>query len=190
MTYFFQQLIFICRIRYLTRFFGFFRKIFLQLMGMKIGKGTTLPQMCVSWPHQVVIGKNCLLEDSIHFKYDGIWSKGPSIIIEDNVFIGFGCEFNIREELIIGNHCQIASGCKFIDHDHGIKAGQLIAPQDGPVAPIRLGEDVWLGCNVVVLKGVVIGDGAVVGAGSIVTKSILPNEIWAGVPARKISERR
>jgi acetyltransferase-like isoleucine patch superfamily enzyme len=54
---------------------------------------------------------------------------------------------------------------------------------------IKLGSDVWLGCNVVVLKGVEIGDGAIIAAGAVVTKSILPNEIWAGVPARKIGQR-
>jgi acetyltransferase-like isoleucine patch superfamily enzyme len=41
----------------------------------------------------------------------------------------------------------------------------------------------------VVLKGIEIGDGAIVAAGAVVTKSILPREIWAGIPARKIGQR-
>jgi acetyltransferase-like isoleucine patch superfamily enzyme len=61
--------------------------------------------------------------------------------------------------------------------------------QPGPEKPIRLGQDVWLGCNVVVLKGIEIGDGAIVAAGAVVTKSIGPREIWAGIPARKIGQR-
>ncbi|MDB4902313.1 MAG: lacA 2 [Mucilaginibacter sp.] len=190
MSHLIQQGVFVFRFRYLNKFTGFFRKFFLNAMGMKIGNGTIMTKSYISWPHQVVIGKNCILENNLYFKYDGIWKKGPSIIIKDNVFIGFGCEFNIRENIVIGNHCNIASGCRFIDHDHGIKAGQLIGPQIGPVKAIELGEDVWLGCNVIILKGVIIGDGAVVGAGSVVTTSILPNEIWAGIPARKISERK
>ena len=71
-----------------------------------------------------------------------------------------------------------------------MELGQLIGAQAGYEEEIILGKDVWLGCNVVVLKGVVIGDGAIIGAGSVVTKSIGANEIWAGVPARKISERK
>jgi acetyltransferase-like isoleucine patch superfamily enzyme len=55
---------------------------------------------------------------------------------------------------------------------------------------IIIGENVWLGCNVAVLKGANIGDGAVVAAGAVVTKSIPPYEIWGGVPAKKIGERK
>jgi len=61
--------------------------------------------------------------------------------------------------------------------------------QAGPESEITIGSDVWLGCHVVVLKGVCIGDGAVVGAGAVVTKSVPEGEIWAGVPAVKIGTR-
>ena len=60
------------------------------------------------------------MEDDIFFKFDGIWQPGPSIIVGDGVFIGRGCEFNIRQRIDIGNDSLIASGCKFIDRDHGI----------------------------------------------------------------------
>ena len=62
--------------------------------------------------------------------------------------------------------------------------------QIGKEMPIIIGRDVWIGCNVVVLKGSNIGNGAIVAAGSVVTKSISENEVWAGVPARKIGERK
>lgn len=157
---------------------------------MKLGSKTILPKIYVTWPHQVSIGSNCVLEHNIYFKFDGIWQKGPSIKISDRVFIGSECEFNIRERIYIGSDSLIASGCRFIDHDHGILGHDLIRKQIGPEKEIKIGNDVWLGCNVIVLKGVVIGDGAIVAAGTVVTKSILPREIWAGVPARKIGERK
>ncbi len=59
----------------------------------------------------------------------------------------------------------------------------------GAEAEIILAEDVWLGVNVVILKGVHIGRGAIVGAGAVVTQTIPEYEIWGGVPARKIGER-
>ena len=59
----------------------------------------------------------------------------------------------------------------------------------GAEAEIVLEEDVWLGVNVVVLKGVRIGRGAIVAAGAIVTKDVPSYEIWGGVPARRLGER-
>ena len=157
---------------------------------MKIGKGTSIPNIHITWPHKITIGKNCILEHDIYFKYDGIWSKYPSIVIEDNTFIGSSCEFNCNCSIKIGKYSNIASGCRFIDHDHGIIAGERIGAQTSTRKEIILGEDVWLGCNVIVLKGVSIGNGAVVAAGAVVTKSIPANEIWGGAPAKFIRIRK
>lgn len=165
------------------------RKMKYKLLGMDVGYNTYLPKIYTTFPNQVSIGNNCLLEDNLFFKYDGIWKKGKSIILGNYLFIGNGCEFNIRLKLIIGDHTEIASGCKFIDHDHGIKLGMLIGSQEPTVGEIIIGEDVWLGCNVIVLKGISIGSGAIVAAGAVVTKSIPANEIWGGIPAKKISAR-
>lgn len=162
-----------------------------RLMKMQVSAGTLLPRLRVTWPHQVSLGADCTLEHDIYFKYDGIWAPGPSIIIRDRVFIGFGCEFNARRRIEIGSDSLIASGCKFIDHDHGTTRGDIPmrAQTDGAEAEIVLEEDVWLGVNVVVLKGVRIGRGAIVAAGAIVTKDVPSYEIWGGVPARRLGER-
>jgi acetyltransferase-like isoleucine patch superfamily enzyme len=50
-------------------------------------------------------------------------------------------------------------------------------------APVKIGDNVWIGMNAVILKGVTIGDNSVVAAGAVVTKSIAPNTIVAGNPA-------
>lgn len=189
MSYLLQQSSFVLRVRFYQNLTSAIRKLWLSSLGMKVGKGSLLSQVNITWPHQVSIGKYCCLESNIYFKYDGIWKKGPAISIGDHVFIGRNCEFNIRKGISIGNDSLIASGCRFIDHDHGMAIGKPIRQQQGPEESIIIGKDVWLGCNVVVLKGVVIGNGAVVAAGSVVTKSIATNEIWAGVPACKIGER-
>ncbi len=180
---------FVLRKRYWRRFLSFFRKKWLRVLGMTIGSGSVVPAMSVTWPHQVSIGEHCVLEDFISFKFDGVRKPGPSIRIGNNCFIGSACEFNIRSGISIGPDTLIASGCRFIDHDHGIEPGQLIRNQHGPERAITIAANTWLGCNVIVLKGVEIGEGAVVAAGAVVTKSILPGEIWGGVPARKIGER-
>ncbi len=190
MSYFFQQSLFIIRFRYIKRSIGYLRKKYYTLYGMKIGISTFLPEIYINWPHQVIIGNQCTLEHNIFLKYDGVWKKGPSICIGDTVFIGAGCEFNIREGINVGANTLIASGCKFIDHDHGISKHELMRIQPGAEKAIKIGADVWLGCNVIVLKGVEIGHGAIVAAGAVVTKSISSYEIWAGVPAKKIGDRK
>lgn len=167
------------------------RKLFWKCLGMKIGRGSYLPRSIkVTWPHQVKLGSNCRLEHSIYFHYDGIYSECSSICIGNNVFIGNNTEFNITDKITIGDNCLLAAGCRFVDHDHGIDKGNLIREQKAPKEEIILEEDVWLGCNVVVLKGVKIGKGAVVAAGAIVNKNIPSYEIWGGVPAKKIGERK
>ena len=160
-------------------------------LGMEIGRGTLLPKVRVTWPHQVSLGNDCILEHDIYFKYDGVWAPGPTIVVRNRVFLGFGCEFNVRRGLEIGDDCLIASGCKFVDHDHGASSRDTPMREQagGAEAAIALEQDVWLGANVVVLKGVRIGRGAIVAAGAVVTKPIPPYEIWGGVPARKIGER-
>jgi acetyltransferase-like isoleucine patch superfamily enzyme len=163
-----------------------------RMLGMQIGRGTLLPRVDVTWPHQVSLGGDCRLEHDIYFKFDGIYAPGPSIIIGDRVFVGFGCEFNVRRRVEIRADCLIGSGCKFIDHDHETAQRDVPMSQQslGAEAPIIVEENVWLGANVIVLKGVRIGTGAIVAAGAVVTKSVPAFEIWGRVPAQKLAERR
>lgn len=167
------------------------RKFYWRFMGLHVGQGTQLPAIYVTWPHQVSLGARCILEHDIYFKFDGIWSPGPNLTFGDQVYIGTGCEFNIRRRIKVGSHSLISAGCKFVDHDHGFSRRDVpIAEQmDGAEAEILIEEDVWIGVNAVVLKGVTIGRGAIIAAGSVVTKPVGAFEIWGGVPARKLRDR-
>ena len=164
------KIFFRIRARYNNLLVSALRQLFWQQQVLVVGKRTAFTLLMVTWPHQVKIGNDCTLEDDIYLKFDGVWSVGPSIEIGNNCFIGANSEFNIRKGIIIGNQCLIASGCKFIDHDHGLSQNSLMNSQIGKEASIEIGENVWLGVNVVVLKGVHIADGEVVAAGAVVTK--------------------
>jgi acetyltransferase-like isoleucine patch superfamily enzyme len=167
-----------------------FLYVYYVLRGAKIDSSVSFSKLYFTWPHKVSIGANCVLEHSVYFKYDGPYSKGKSIIIGKNVFVGAGTEFNIKESIIVGNDCLIASGCRFVDHDHGMDKQTLMRLQLCPAKEIIIEDNVWIGANAVILKGVTIGSGAIVAAGAVITHSVLSNEICGGVPAKKIGERK
>lgn len=187
----FAKLIFVLRFKFFKEITARIYRTTLRIKGVSIGKNTRLERCRFTWYHKVKIGKDCTIEPNVIFKYDGVYTEGVAIDVGNRTFIGSGCEFNISDSISIGYYCAIASGCKFIDHNHGIETRQFYIGEQPPMsAPITLEDDVWLGVNTVVLKGVHIGKGAVVGAGAVVTKSIAPYEIWGGVPAKKIGERK
>lgn len=64
----------------------------------------------------------------------------------------------------------------------GRRAGELQAK------PVKIGKDAWLSTRCTILPGVEIGEGAIVAAGAVVTKSVPPNVMVGGVPARIIRE--
>ena len=179
------------RIRWhdLLRLRSALRRLYWRVLGMQIGRGTRLGGLCVTWPHRISIGKNCNLEHGIYLKVAGGYSGRLGIVIGDESFIGSGCEFNALSRIEIGAFCLVASGTRFIDHDHGTSIDMTMKKQPEQSADVIIGSNVWIGVNCVILKGVSIGSGAIVAAGSVVTKSIPPLAIVAGVPARVLRFR-
>lgn len=167
------------------------RRLKWRLLGAQIATSTGIPpDLVMNWPHQIKIGEKNIIEEGTAFIFADQWRPGPSIVLGDRVFVGRSCEFNICGSISVGDDSLIASGCKFIDHNHGTALESPMNVQPNITSPIVLENNVWLGVNVVVLKGVTIGSGAIVGAGAVVTRSVPAGEIWAGIPARKIGERR
>jgi acetyltransferase-like isoleucine patch superfamily enzyme len=102
---------------------------------------------------------------------------------------------NLRSEgaeIRIGEQCLISQFVSLIASGHGYERRDLrIVEQPVPAKlGVTIGDDVWIGCNAVVLPGVSIGAGAVVAAGAIVTRDVAPYCIVAGSPARVVGERR
>lgn len=86
----------------------------------------------------------------------------------------------------IGNDCYITAGVQFINHDGGTLILRKEVPTLEWTAPIKIGNDVYIGIRSIVLPNVKIGNRCIIGAGSIVTKDIPNNSVYAGVPARFI----
>ncbi len=178
------------RQRYLFRVACTLRTAFWRAQGMHIGHDVRFSKMEVTWPHKISLGDRCSLEHCTYLNAAGSYSDGVSIDIGEGVFIGTGCEFNITSGLTIGRCSLVAAGTRIIDHNHGTAADAYIKDQPETSAPIRIGEDVWIGANVLILQGVTIGDGAIVAAGSVVTRSVAPYAVVAGCPARPKRNRR
>lgn len=112
---------------------------------------------------------------------------GKNIIIEDDVYINFGCVILDCAEIIIGSHTLIGPNVGIYAANHSLYSKERI--NGGCVGkPIHIGKNVWLGGDVKVLPGVTIGDNTVIGTGSIVTKDIPSNVIAVGNPCKVIRE--
>jgi acetyltransferase-like isoleucine patch superfamily enzyme len=83
----------------------------------------------------------------------------------------------------IGEDTLVGPGVRIISYQHRHARGETIRTQPVDAKPIRIGRDVWLGANAVILAGVTIGDGAVIAAGAVVREDVPPYAVVAGVPA-------
>ena len=112
-----------------------------------------------------------------------------NISIGNNSGIGRDSYLSAEETIEIGSDVLIGSELMIFTANHQKKKGVRIIKQGMTSAPVKIGDDVWIGARVIVLPGVEIGVGAVVGAGAVVTKKVEPYTIVGGIPARKIGER-
>ncbi|CAG4995336.1 2,3,4,5-tetrahydropyridine-2,6-dicarboxylate N-acetyltransferase [Dyadobacter sp. CECT 9275] len=115
---------------------------------------------------------------------------GEYIKIGNNVGIGQFASLGGSGGLTIGDNCIIGQyfSCHPENHNYD-RSDVLIKNQGTTRAAIVVGENCWIGSKVTVLAGVEIGANSVVAAGAVVTKSMPPNSIIGGVPARVIKNR-
>ena len=113
--------------------------------------------------------------------------EGGKIEVGDHVFFNRGCSVNCLSGVTIGSYCLFGERVSIWDHNHNIVDKNLpIKDQGYTKVDINIGNNCWLGANVVILKGVTLGERVVVAAGSVVTKNIPSFETWGGVPATKL----
>ena len=86
----------------------------------------------------------------------------------------------------LGDHVEITSGVRFITHDGGMWVFREKFPDIDILAPISVGNNVFIGINAILLPGVTIGDNCVIAAGAVVSRDIPSGMVAAGVPARPI----
>lgn len=115
-----------------------------------------------------------------------IMGKDSNLSIGDNTIISANSMIICKEKIEIGNNCAISWDVMIMDTDfHHMVADGV---KNHNFRPVKIGNKVWVGTGVKILKGVTIGDNVVIAAGAIVTKDIPSNVTVGGSPARIIKE--
>jgi acetyltransferase-like isoleucine patch superfamily enzyme len=142
----------------------------------------------------ISIGKNCRFRSSFQSNMVGL--NHPCGISTHHkhaeIFLGEHCGFSgtiigAAKSIVLGERVLCGANVTITDFDwHGLNPTQRNQGGIERAQPIRIGDNVWLGLNTLVLKGVEIGSNTVVGANSVVSSSLPENVLAVGIPARVI----
>lgn len=173
-------------------------KLMLKVQGIKFGKGCAfygIPVILKTRGSEIVMGNQVVCVSSFLANLVGLYQRsiilaraGGKIVLEDDVRMS-GTTIYSRKFIHIGKHTSIGGNTKIFDHDfHPIDPQERLEhPNEGmKCCPVEIGENVFIGCNCIILKGSSIGDNCVIGAGAVVSGKFEANCIIAGNPARVI----
>ncbi|ACS99086.1 acyltransferase [Paenibacillus sp. JDR-2] len=174
-------------------------KILMKVTKVRYGKKLLLKGIPVIFNKsgaELIIGDNVTINSSFLSNLVGLYQRtiivtrtaDARIRIGSNVGIS-GATIYARKSIQIGNNTLIGGNTKIIDNDfHPVDPNvRSITPNDHiGVRPIEIGQNVFIGCNCLILKGAKIGDNAVIGAGSVVSGEIPANCVAAGNPVKVI----
>ena len=131
-----------------------------------------------------------------HMGKDVYMMKGCQIMspqkvsIGNNVFINEYTKIGGQNNVTIGDYALIGYNVTIVTANYKYQDTSIPIQKQGFYgSAIEIGEDVWLGANVVVLPGVKIGKGSIVGANAVVTRDVKPYSIVGGIPAKFIKFR-
>ena len=137
----------------------------------------------------IEIESPCAIDRGVILLCSGEHLPHPKIYIGAHTYINRHSFLDATLSLRIGMHCAIGPNCYITDHDHGLNLAFSPLQQPMVSKPTKIGDRVWIGANVTILKGVIVGNDAVIGAGSVVTKDIPEKAIAVGNPAKVIKYR-
>jgi acetyltransferase-like isoleucine patch superfamily enzyme len=173
-------------------------RMYLRAAGVKYGRMMKLYGLPIVSMHRnstISMGDNITLRSRSKGNAIGVnhqvilrtQGEGAMIRIGDRVGMSGGA-ICARKKVVIGNDVLIGANVVIADNDFHSLAPEArnTSHENIPAEEVVIGDGVWLGADVYVCKGVSVGDRSVIGAKSVVTKSIPPNCLAAGIPARVI----
>lgn len=133
------------------------------------------------------IGKRFTLKDNSVISSRGNWNiKSGYLTIGNNVGFSESSLIYVRGNISIGDDCIFGPGVRIFSDTHTKGEEGLWRLGRPHNCDVVIGKNVWCGSNVVIMPGVKIGDNSVIGAGSVITKNIPSDEVWVGVPAKRL----
>ncbi|MBP7652666.1 acyltransferase [Candidatus Dependentiae bacterium] len=134
------------------------------------------------------IYKLCGIEIGLRsYIYHGVTTICPSNIkIGNDSFINYGGLLSAYSDIKIGNRVSIGYNCSIITESHNLESPDF----EIEIKPIIIEDNVWIGSDVTLLPGTHIFEGAVIAAGSVVKGNVDKYCVFAGIPAKKIKERK
>lgn len=121
---------------------------------------------------KVQIGKQCSIRSGVKLR-----TYGGNIVIGKRVGINNGCCINAMKSIKIGDEVILGQNVCIYDHDHRFGKNIVTRNSGFDIRPITIGNNVWIGSNCVILKGITIGDNCVIAAGTIVREDIPANVV-------------
>lgn len=121
---------------------------------------------------KLYIGQNCSIRSGVRIRINN-----GVIRIGNNVGINNDCKINCMQAISIGDNVIIGQNVCMYDHDHIFGKDIIVREAGFDNESITIGNNVWIGSNCIILKGVNIGDNCVIGAGTIVNKDIASGTI-------------
>lgn len=168
---------------------------FYQVISSKIiSKAKIYQPLLAEGLGKITIGKSLLGYKKSPYFYSG-YNYLEARSVGASITIGNNCQINNnavmiaeKSQITIGDDVLIGTDFCVYDSDfHDIRINQRLS-NEHICQPVEIQDNVFIGSKVTILKGVTIGKNSVIANGSIVTKDIPANQVWAGVPAKKISD--
>jgi len=165
------------------------RNLFYRALGVHMHGYIWMRAVEIPRDHHSIELNHCSLDRGVVLLSCGRVSSNIKLSIGAGTYINRHTFIDAMESVVIGSRVAIGPGCYITDHDHGTDPTRAPLEQEMVSSPTSIGDEAWIGANVVILKGVTIGQRTIVGAGSVVTKSLPSNVVAVGVPAKVIRTR-
>jgi acetyltransferase-like isoleucine patch superfamily enzyme len=132
----------------------------------------------------VNVGNGVVFYPRVSIRGRGRLTIGDWCSINGGVIFGLTCDLSLGANVMIADNVSFRTA----DHEYSDLSVPMMQQGERPLT-IQVGDDVWIGANATILRGVVVGKGAIIGAHAVVMRDVMPYEIVGGVPAKKIGSR-